>query len=401
MRMSVKQLVFIFLIGGIFLGGVFDCQAEGVRGVTDSEIRIGAMYDQTGPASPVGVPIAKAFKNYFRWVNERGGINGRKIKLIIEDDRYTVPGAIAAYKKLLLKDEILAILGPASSHSIFALTSSILKDKIPCVVPPSSDRVVIPPKRYMFASGPTYGDQIQLIYQYIVRDLRKKNPRIAFVYNDIEHGKLGLKAAKKYKEKYGIDIVSIEIVNPGTLDATSQVLSIRRKKPDFIILHLLVDNSIVTMKSARKMGMNVPFLGTQYTCTEDTVKVSGKAASNYKGMAIYSSWYDKGPAMDDLRKVTLKYYPGTEKPYRPKAYTQGWGDATILSEGLKRAGRDINGETFVKALESIKDFDMKGLSGPVTFGPDNRKGSRYIRMYKANVKEGLLTPISDWITLAD
>ncbi|KAF0120151.1 MAG: amino acid/amide ABC transporter substrate-binding protein HAAT family [bacterium] len=374
--------------------------SKDVRGVTDSEIRIGVIYDQTGPATPVTVPASKAFKNYFQWVNEKGGINGRKIKLIIEDDRYSIPATISAYKKLLLKDKVLVLLGPASSHGIFALTSAILKDKMPCVLPPSSDRVVIPPKRYMFASGPTYEDQIQLIFQYIVRDLKKKNPKIAFVYNDTEHGKLGFKAAEKYKDEYGIDIVSIEIVNPGVLDATSQALNIKRRNPDFIVMHLLVDNSIVIMKSAMKIGVkDIPFLGTQYTCTEDTVKVAGKAASNYTGIAIYSSWYDKGSAMEEMRKATLKYDPGTEKPYRPKAYTQGWGDATILAEGIKRAGKDIDGEALVDALESIKDFDMRGLCGRVTFGHDDHKGSRYVKMYKANVKEGLLTPISDWIKL--
>ena len=165
-------------------------------------------------------------------------------------------------------------------------------------------------------------------------------------------------------------------------------------------MHLLVDNSIVTMKSAMKMGVKgVEFLGTQYTCTEDTVKVAGKAAANYKGMAIYSSWYNDGAAMEEMRKTTLKYYPGTEQPYRPKAYTQGWGDATILVEGMKRSGRDLNGENLVDSLETIKNFDMRGLCGPVTFGPDNHKGSRYVKVYKADVEKGLLTPISDWTTI--
>jgi len=397
----MKKVSIVLLVVAISVFLIFDYGfSKEVKGVTDSEIRIGAIYDQTGPATPVTVPASKAFKNYFQWVNEKGGINGRKIKLIIEDDRYSIPATISAYKKLLLKDQVLAILGPASSAGIFALTSAILKDKMPCVIPPSSDRVVIPPKRYMFASGPTYEDQIQLIFQYIVRDLKKKNPRIAFVYNDTEHGKLGFKAAEKYKDKYGIDIVSIEIVNPGVLDATSQALNIKRRNPDFILMHLLVDNSIVIMKSAMQMGITgIPFLGTQYTCTEDTVKVAGKAASNYTGIAIYSSWYDKGSAMEEMRKVTLKYDPGTEKPYRPKAYTQGWGDATILAEGIKRARKDIDGEALVDALEAIKDFDMRGLCGSVTFGPDNHKGSKYVKMYKANVKKGLLTPISDWIKL--
>ncbi|MEW6616037.1 MAG: ABC transporter substrate-binding protein [Thermodesulfobacteriota bacterium] len=389
-------LITLFII--LFIAPI--AYAKEVRGVTKDLIKIGVIYDQTGPASPLTVPASQGFKNYFRWVNEKGGINGRKIELIIEDDRYSIPLTISAYKKLLLRDKILVLLGPASSHGMFALTSTILKDKLPSILPPSSDRVVIPPKRYMFANGSTYEDQIQFIYQYIVRDLKKKNSRIAFIYSDTEHGKLGLKAAKEHKDEYGIDITTFEIVNPGVLDATSQALLIKREKPDFIVMHLLIDNSIVMMKSAMKVGIKeIPFLGTQYTCAEDVIKVSGKASSNYKGMAIYSSWYDKGSALQEMREVTLRYHPGTEKPYRPKAYTQGWGDAMIVTEGLKRAGRDLDGETFVDALESIKDLDMEGLCGPVTFGPNDHKGSRYVKMYKANVEEGLLTPISDWIKL--
>ena len=92
--------------------------AEKVRGVNDSEIRIGVIYDQTGPATPVTVPASKAIRNHFRWVNEKGGIHGRKIKTIIEDDRYSIPATISAYKKLLLKDKVLVLMGPASSHGI-------------------------------------------------------------------------------------------------------------------------------------------------------------------------------------------------------------------------------------------------------------------------------------------
>ena len=239
--LSVVVSIFVLLMSDY-------CFSKVVRGVSDSEIKIGAIYDQTGPATPVTVPCSKAFKNYFRWINDKGGINGRKVKLIIEDDRYSIPATISAFKKLLLKDQVLALMGPASSHGILALTSSLMKKKIPSIIPPSSDRVVIPVKRYMFASGPTYEDQIQLLFQYIVRDLKKKDPKIAFVYNDTEHGKLGFRAANKYKDKYGIEIVTVEIVNPGVLDATSQALKIRRKKPDFVVMHLLVDNSIVLMK---------------------------------------------------------------------------------------------------------------------------------------------------------
>jgi len=90
--------------------------AEEVRGVTDTTIKIGAILDQTGPiAGDITLPAAEGFRNYARHVNDKGGIFGRKIKVIVEDDHYSIPAGIAAFKKLLFKDEIFALLGPGNT----------------------------------------------------------------------------------------------------------------------------------------------------------------------------------------------------------------------------------------------------------------------------------------------
>jgi branched-chain amino acid transport system substrate-binding protein len=97
-----------------------------------------------------------------------------------------------------------------------------------------------------------------------------------------------------------------------------------------------------------------------------------------------------------MRKVTLQYAPGTEKPYRGKYYTGLWTYATVLKEGLLRAGRDIDGERLVTALESIKDFDMKGLSGPVNFSSSNHKGLNSVKVFKADPGSGKFVPVTGW-----
>ena len=103
-----------------------------VRGVTDTTIKIGAIMDLTGPvAGDITLPIAEGLRNYMRHVNDMGGIFGRKIKLIVEDDRYSIPAGLAAFKKLLFRDEIFALFGPASTGEARALFGQIEKLKVP------------------------------------------------------------------------------------------------------------------------------------------------------------------------------------------------------------------------------------------------------------------------------
>ncbi|KAF0117295.1 MAG: branched-chain amino acid transport system substrate-binding protein [bacterium] len=97
------------------------------------------------------------------------------------------------------------------------------------------------------------------------------------------------------------------------------------------------------------------------------IGLAGSAAKDFFGVHPYSSWYDDNPGTAEMRKITLGYHPGTEKPYRSKNYSAGWVAMKLLCEGIKRAGKDINGEKFVDAMETIKNFDTKGICGLITY----------------------------------
>ena len=96
----------------------FDSQAEEVRGVRDDTIKIGTIMDMTGPAADNLMPYAIGVRNYFKYINDKGGINGRKVKVIVEDDRYTIPMAMAAFKKLVFKDKNCQSRGNADAGDI-------------------------------------------------------------------------------------------------------------------------------------------------------------------------------------------------------------------------------------------------------------------------------------------
>lgn len=396
---AIRNTVFtfsIFVVICILLPRNVTGQSESVRGVTETIIKLGAIIDQTGPAAgDVGLPVTEALKIYTRYINDKGGIFGRKVKLIIEDDRYSIPAGIAAFKKLLFKDQIFGLVGPCSVGEAKTLLRQIEQRKIPNIALAPDEAIVNPSRRYVFLPFNLYDDQLGVIFDYIVNDLKSEKIDIIFVYPDVESGKVALAGTRKWAEYFNLDF-NTEIVNPGALDATSQAMSIKRRKPTHIILHHGSSGAAMLLRDLKKFGLDIPVYGTLVTCAEDTVRMAGHASKNYIGAHPFSSWYDdlEGPAK--LRHITLQYKPGTEKPYRTKIYTAGWVASMILYEAFNRTGKDLNTENWVEAMENIRDLDTGGLSGPVSFSPTNHKGFCHSKLYKADPESGRLVPITEW-----
>ncbi|MDY7030983.1 MAG: ABC transporter substrate-binding protein [Thermodesulfobacteriota bacterium] len=370
--------------------------AESVRGVTDTTIKIGGILDQTGPfAGDITLPASEALRNYTRYVNDGGGIFGRKIKLIIEDDHYSIPVGIAAFKKLLFKDRIFALVGPASTPEAKALYGQIERLKVPNISGAPDETQVSPLKRYIFMPFNVYDDHLGIVYDHIVNDLKPKRLNIILVYPDAETGKIALACTKKWAKHFNFTFHT-EILNLSVLDATSQVMSIRRKKPTHIVIHHGSAGAVMLLRDLRKFGLNIPVYGDMLSCTEDTAILGGDASKNYFGVHPFSSWYEVEDGVQKMRKITLQYKPGTEKPYRNKFYVAGWVISRVIYEGIKRAGKDLNSESMVAALESFRNFDTKGVCGPITFTPTEHQGIYHAKLYKADPDKGELVPLSGW-----
>lgn len=391
---KVYLLLFIGLMVSVFLMKPIPAPAGEVRGVTNDIVKIGVIADMTGPIATTWLAAVEGFKNYVRYVNDRGGVHGRKIKDIYEDSRYTIPGDIAAFKKLVFRDKMFAMLGASSTGGTVALFPQIEKQKLPTIAASQAESMYTPPKRYVFCTAAGYSEEIKVLFDFIMKDLKAKNPRIGIVYPDVEFGKTNLEQAKKSAKHYGVDLYP-EVLNVGALEASSQVMLLQKDKVTHVIVAQLVDGAICFLREARKFKLNVPSLGTGWTCSEDTIKISGEAAKNYYGVHAYSSWYDDTPGMAKLREITMKLNP-KKKDYT-KNYSKGWLCAMILEEGMKRAGRNLDSESLIAALETFKKFDTGGVSGYISYSPNERMGGEYLRMYKADVENNKLIPVTEWI----
>ena len=391
--MKTRFVGFLVLILLISQGNL--AYSKEARGVTKDSIIIGSIADHTGPTSNVGVVMVEAYRIFFRHINDEGGINGRKIKLVAEDSRYSIPASIAAFKKLLFKDQILALLGPISVGETRVLFRHIEKEKIPTLPWAPDESVMKPYKRYVFPTSGFYDNEWGVTLDYIVNKLKAKNPKIAMATVDVESGKVVRASAVAWAKSYGLKLHH-ETIPISAIDVTSQVLSMKRAGVTHILIHHVAPGAAAVLKDMKKFDLDVPMFGTSATCTEDVIRIAGDASKNYVGASPYSSWYEKSPGMAKVRKISLKYNPGAEKSYSIKSYTLGWVIPLILCEGIKRAGKDLDGEKLVAGLETIKDLDTKGLCGLITYTPTMHYGLNYNKLFKADPKSGKLIPITEW-----
>jgi len=172
-------------------------------------------------------------------------------------------------------------------------------------------------------------------------------------------------------------------------------MNLKRDRVDHIILPGSTPAPVL-LRDLKKYGLNVPVFGSYSLCSEEMIELAGDAAKQYFAVNAANSWYDEGPGLAKMREITLKYHPGTEKPYRGKVYTLAWVLATVTAEGLKRTGRDLNREAFIDALETIRNLDTGGLCGSINYSSTSHKGGNTWRIFKADPSTGKFIPLTGW-----
>ncbi|MFH1626054.1 MAG: ABC transporter substrate-binding protein, partial [Pseudomonadota bacterium] len=307
------------------------------------------------------------------------------------------PIAIAAFKKLVYKDEVLALMAVGGTVPITGLYRSIEKEKMPSIGASSVETSVKPHKRYVFIPGGTYTEMMYVLCDYIMNDMPIKKPRIAVVVPDHEAGRQDFNSFVERLERYGIKIADKEILNFGAMEATTQVLSIKKANVDYVVMGgSIVQNCNVLLRELKKFGLPLPVFGSWATCSENLVEVSGEAAKNYYGANKFAAWHEDTPGVKLMREITEKYKTREQQLFRSRLYTAGWVSAIVFAEGMKRVGKDLNGEALVDSLESLSNFKSGDLTPPFTYKKNDHCGNRSWKIYKANVEKKILDPVTDW-----
>ncbi|MDY6968601.1 MAG: ABC transporter substrate-binding protein [Spirochaetota bacterium] len=386
---TIALVAFTFRITAGFAGET--------TGLTSNSIKVGIISDVTGPTSQIQTPLHIGIKTYLQHLSDQGGIHGRKFKVIVEDGRYSVAKDIANFKKLVYSDKIFTLFEIGSTGSGVALVSQVTKEKLPTLMTSTTDYFIKPTRPYHFTEGATYEDEIKILFNYIINVLKVKKPKLALIRADTEHGKVGSRTFNAQLKAYGMKSGGEEVISPGAIEASSQILSLRRSKVTHVILHTTEGNAATFLKEAKRYKFTPMALGTKYACAEDAIRIVKNAANNFVATNSFSSWYDDSPGMKKMRKISLKYYNKDYKYLSYRNYTQGWCQAIIVTEGIKKAGKNLTRAGLVKSMESIKNLDMGGLMANVTYSKTKHQGTAYCRIYKADVKNIKFLPITGYI----
>ena len=355
------------------------------RGVTATEVTFGMPTDLSGPAATYGVSSSNGVKMRFDEANEAGGIFGRKLKVIVEDQGYQVPKAVQACNKLINRDKVFAFVGALGTPMNNACFKDQFAAGVPNLFPLSAARSMYEPfERLKFYGAASYVDQIRAGINYFVKNKGVKN--VCVMYQDTDFGKEILEGAEQQTKKLGIQLVEKTAHKPTDQDFTAPITKLRAAGCDLIIMGTIVRDSIVPYTTARKAGWtDVDFLGS--AAVYDLVVGAAQGMDGFYGMGLTempyaNSEHPKVAAFVEAYKKKWNIDPNIGAVY-------GYVAADLTVQGLKNAGKDLTLDSFIKGLEAIKGYkDI--FNGPqVSFGPNIRQGAN--SSFLAEVKGGRWT----------
>jgi branched-chain amino acid transport system substrate-binding protein len=359
-------------------------------------IKIGAAQPITGRFAFAGTKIHEGLWDYIKYTNEKGGINGKKLEYIFEDTEYKLDKAVAIFKRIMAKENPLLFYGDSTGTG--KALAPMIKEKYKCFYGSTSFSSELANRAgnpYVFVSGPTYSDMVGILLKYVSQ--KKPGAKVGFFYSDTEFGKDPIPYGKKMAKQLGLRVVADLIAKVGAVDVTSQVIELKRKKPDYLIMQGFVLSPIpALLKGCRDMGVKVIPMATFWGMGKMVLDKLGPLAEGFTGVMPYTYyWYDV-PGLREMKAFNKRHHPDVK--HRTTYYTQGWFTGMVFVEALRRADKagNLSGEGLSAALASIKNWDVGGLTAPVTY-KDNKIPAA--KVWQANVQKKIYEPISDWIYL--
>jgi branched-chain amino acid transport system substrate-binding protein len=375
----------------VFIGCSFGISATHAQDV----YKLGYITDLSGPLAGSYTPTWEGFQLYIKALNDRGGVNGKKVEVVINDDGLKADRAAANAKKQAESDNVIGIFGLSLSSTQGPVYSEMRKIGVPVVSTFSGILDTLPPaKPYSYSTGVVFevaGDAIGELIQKI-------KPKAKVVGMTIDT--VGGRAAVAHNKKVVLAAGGTwdEVLFPVTTrDFTPFAQAAVAKKPDIVVGHYGSGQNLGVIPALRRSGFNGPYVVASYGVTEETIEQAAKRAGsgdNIYYVTRYSSAFDKNSDVAEVHAAQKKY--GTSKPFSSMHVT-GWALGKFTEAALKKCGWPCDRAKLDKAIQTLK-VDMGGLSGgPIEMTPTDHYGPSYWRLYVWDAKSNTMQPKSDWL----
>jgi len=355
--MRRKPWLFLLFVVGVF--ALTSC--TGARSDSTSEIVIGEFGSLTGTTATFGISTKNGIDMAVDDLNKAGGLLGKKVRVIVEDDQGKPEEAQTVVTKLITKDQVSAILGEVASSRTMAAAPVAQQNGIPLISPSSTNPKVTEIGDYIFRVCFIDPFQGLVMAKFATNTLKVKNVAILRdIKNDYSVG-LAEVFVENFK-KMGGNIVANESYSEGDTDFSAQLTSIKSKNPQAVFMPGYYTEVGLVVRQARKLGLNIPFMGGDGWDSPSLIQIGGEAVNG----SYYSNHFSVSDPSPKIQKFVSDYkarYSAT-----PDALAGlGYDAASVLFDAIKRAN-STDGAKVRDAIAATKDFD--GITGKITIDKD-------------------------------
>ena len=343
-------------------------------GVYADHIDWGVIMDLTGAASAAQTLWTAGFKDYLRMVDDAGGVNGRKINALVEDDRFDPALDRIAWEKLGSQTPTLGVSGLGNANGQAALATTIRRGKLPLLGAYTTTKALTSPPTNMFYGGFCgYNEMAEVGVGAMADKLKLTAPKVAIVHLDTAGGKEYADYIAAAAKRAGGSAQPVPI-KFNAADASAQVLEIVNTKPDFVAVHGTPTTAILLMRAMAQYGVKTPVFGMAYIGTPLVYNsLSAETGANYSFVSCFTPGStDNSPGVTEMSEHADK--DGHAAMKDDINYVAGWVTGQLVAEAVKAAGPDVTREKLVAMLAKGFSIDTRGLSAPIAYTPESHLG---------------------------
>jgi branched-chain amino acid transport system substrate-binding protein len=371
----MKYLRWILGALGVAIGMAAPLAQATEAGIADKEIAIGQIIALTGPLADITPDIVNGAQAWFNVVNEKGGVNGRKVRLVTVDDGYVPANTVKAAHQLIDEDRVFALLNVTGTGNVAAIMPLLDQEKppMPLFGPiTGADQLRDPAMTNLFHIRASYGDEVEKIVQHLST---LGIQRISVVYLDNGLGKSGLAGVQKAMDKRSMKIYSSASVQQDASDVDKAVTALHDSRPEVIIMITTGKATVDFIKKYNAQSKGMRFYSLSVMGTQATLRALG---ADGVGVVVTSvvpfPWSQSIPAAKEYRAAMQK------SGFTNLSFIgfEAFLNAKAMTEGMRRAGRDLTRPRFVAALEGMKQVNLGGFE--VGFSKSSHQGSRFVEL---------------------
>lgn len=379
----MKNKLFAAALGLLLSSLVSTASAE--SGVTATEIKIGMANAQSGPTAGLGLGIKAGSEAYFKKVNAAGGVHGRKITLVSEDDGYDPPRTAAATEKLIKKDGVFALFGYVGTPTSKAAMSLVAEANIPFFAPFTGAEFLRKPlNKNVFNIRSSYFNEIELQVERLVTDAGVT--KIGLFYQEDTYGKVGKEGLQISLQKRKMTMTGEGFYQRNTEDVDAGLAALIAAKPEAVLMVGTYKACAAFVQKAAAAGFKPKFFNLSFVGTANFIKAAGDAAEGVYITQVVPSPFDESIPIVKQYRADMKAAGVSEGDYTS---LEGYINAVALVEALKKTGPDLTRASFMAAMEKL-NVNLGGLD--IAFSPTDHQGLNTV--YLTKVQKGKPVPVS-------